>query len=279
MKGSAMSDEQGRKAPVFENECFFITPIGEKDSPERRRMQNTEAIVKRVCESVELTSVSAMDVEISGHISRQVVEHLTEARMAIADLTSTNPNVMYEIAIRHTANLPVILLAAEGTPLPFDINQERVVFFDETQPLEVEKAVLRLTAQVKAALEGDFESPVVSAVEIASYRHGSDTNKLLVGLIDEVAGLSSLIDDLDASARAQRDRYSGSYTAPRLIGDTAGYYMPTPVLGGLDVGSYTISPSTGRAVFDVSTGTVKFIPKEGPPGSGGEGTDDPSLDP
>ena len=49
--------------------------------------------------------------------------------LVIADLSILNPNVFYELAIRQATNLPVLLLAHKETKIPFDVRQERVVFY------------------------------------------------------------------------------------------------------------------------------------------------------
>ena len=43
-------------------------------------------------------------------ITSQVLEYLKRSRLAVADLSYLNPNVFYEVALRHALRLPVVQL-------------------------------------------------------------------------------------------------------------------------------------------------------------------------
>ena len=52
-----------------------------------------------------------------------------EADLVIADLTGNNANVFYELSLRHAIGKPVIHMAANGTPLSFDVRDNRTIFY------------------------------------------------------------------------------------------------------------------------------------------------------
>src|SRR5687768_15710073 len=91
----------------LDRECFFITPIGSDDSPERRRADGLlESVVVPACEEHDLVAVRADRIAEGGHVTLQVLEHCAGAKMAVADLTGGNKNVLYEVGIRHALRMP-----------------------------------------------------------------------------------------------------------------------------------------------------------------------------
>lgn len=59
------------------------------------------------------------------NILRDVVEGIANASLIVADLTSLNPNVMYELGIAHGMNKPTIMLTQSIAELPFDLRSYR----------------------------------------------------------------------------------------------------------------------------------------------------------
>lgn len=66
-----------------------------------------------------LKLVRADQIDAPGLITRQVLEHLLKARLVIVDLSSNNPNVSYELAVRHIWRTPTvqIIRAEDKSPL------------------------------------------------------------------------------------------------------------------------------------------------------------------
>jgi hypothetical protein len=109
-------------------ECFIICPIGEEGSPERKHSDVIfGSIVEPILEEFHIKPFRADHIAEPGMITRQVIERLVRAKLVIADLSFNNPNVFYELAIRHALRKPVVQIIRKGDKIPFDTNQGRTV--------------------------------------------------------------------------------------------------------------------------------------------------------
>lgn len=113
--------------------CFIITPIGEPDSDVRKVTDSLiKGIIAPALEKIGFNKENirpAHEIYEAGNITSQIVRELLTADLVIANLTGNNPNVYYEVAIRHYSKLPMILMSQNGEKPAFDITTHRVIPF------------------------------------------------------------------------------------------------------------------------------------------------------
>ncbi|SFZ79459.1 hypothetical protein SAMN02745887_03641 [Chitinimonas taiwanensis DSM 18899] len=115
----------------FDGTCFYITPIGEDGSEQRKHADLfLGSIVEPAIESLGLKVVRADGIDTPGLITNQVIEYVLNSKLVVADLSFSNPNVFYELALRHAARLPTVQIMRKGDKIPFDISQFRTVVLD-----------------------------------------------------------------------------------------------------------------------------------------------------
>lgn len=145
--------------------CFVITPIGSTESEIRRSADGLlRSVVRPVMKALGLETTVAHEISEQGSITNQIIDCLLRSDIVIANLTTLNPNVMYELAVRHSAKKPVVILAERGTVLPFDIASERTIFF-VNDLAGAEDLKLQLQHAVEAALKEESPDNPVSRVE------------------------------------------------------------------------------------------------------------------
>ncbi|MFB2779615.1 hypothetical protein ACE017_10625 [Shewanella mangrovisoli] len=112
---------------------IYITPIGNDGSEERKHSDLfLRSIVEPAIEQLDLKVVRADGIDTPGMITNQVIEYVLNAKLVVVDLSFSNPNVFYELALRHAARLPTVQIIRKGDKTPFDISQFRTLVLDCT---------------------------------------------------------------------------------------------------------------------------------------------------
>ena len=158
--------------------CFVISSLGSKDSPERKKADDLfEKIIFPVLDKLEYHVVRADKITAPTPIPQDIVTHLENDDLVIADVHDHNPNVFYELGLRNMVNKPYILFRKSGEHLPFDINDNRAIDhpfpeidFDSAQK-KIEQEYRKEIGDTKKQLR-DFvlaaeKSPVAAADNIA----------------------------------------------------------------------------------------------------------------
>lgn len=113
--------------------CFVISPIGQPGSAAREHADDVyECIIRPALKEAEVDGQRADHVKDVGRITRQMYDEILTSDFCIAVLHGFNPNVFYELAVAHSAGIPVILLSEKGIDPPFDLKDERVFHYDLT---------------------------------------------------------------------------------------------------------------------------------------------------
>lgn len=131
--------------------CFVITPIGEDGTTIRRHIDGIiKAAIRPALEDKYEVS-AAHEHTKTGSINNQVITAIYTADLVVANLTTLNPNVMYELAVRHALKKPVIMIMEKGdVKLPFDVINERTIFYinDSQGVLDLRDEIKRVEASI-----------------------------------------------------------------------------------------------------------------------------------
>lgn len=170
--------------------CFIISPLGADDSETRRKADGLiSSVIKPILIASGYQVIAPHEIDTPGSITRQVIQHLLEDELVIANLTELNPNVMYELAVRHAKRLPVICLVEKGTKLPFDIATERTIFY-ENDMAGVEILKPKLSKAIKEAIEEkEPDNPiyrVVSDIIMREVAVKDDAQSYILSRLDEI---------------------------------------------------------------------------------------------
>src|SRR3954451_24540240 len=148
--------------------CFVLMPFASKPDPaggpDIDFNQVYEGAIKPGIEDADMLPIRADEEKLGGIIHKAMFERLLVCEYAVADLTTSNPNVMYELGVRHAARPRTTLTVyATSSPLPFDVRLLRTQpyrlgtknAFADDSATELRDAVTRHLVELRAQARFD----------------------------------------------------------------------------------------------------------------------------
>lgn len=154
--------------------CFVLMPFGRKTDA-AGRVTNFDSVFKKIIapavEQAGLEPIRADEEKIGGTIHKPMFERLMLCHYAVADITGANPNVFYELGIRHALRpSSTAILFREGTVIPFDIALVRGISYkadDAGEPLDIEAPIAAIATHLAAARHTPHDdSPIFQLVDV-----------------------------------------------------------------------------------------------------------------
>ncbi len=206
-KKSTRSEATGTKKDIKQGlKCFVASPIGTPGSQTRKATDGlVDDVIVPVLKKANISCFVSHRIDKTGSITRDIISHLLDDDLLIANLTELNPNVMYELAVRHSVRKPVIIIASSDTKLPFDINDQRTIFYENTMLGAVALRRDLYKTILKCINEEEPDNPIYDVAIETIIKRGSeevDSQDAVIGLLNRI-----LINQ-------DRDRTSSS--TPRL---------------------------------------------------------------
>ncbi len=148
--------------------CFVITPIGGAETPLRRHINGIiDAAIIPALQKFDINGHIPHRLDSSGSITKDIIVHLFDDELVIANLTELNANVMYEVAVRHSFRKKIIIIAEKGTVLPFDIKDQRVIFYenDAQGVIDLQKELEKKIESVLNEKDEDISNVVYDSLQ------------------------------------------------------------------------------------------------------------------
>lgn len=159
--------------------CFVLMPFGKKTDASGLTIDFDavyEMVIKPAITDAGLDPLRADEEMTGGIIHKPMYERLILCPFAVADLTSANANVFYELGVRHAVRpASTVLLAADGGRLPFDVAPLRAMPYKLTAdgvPADPDSARALVASRLREARRTGAEhelpfvdSPIYQLVE------------------------------------------------------------------------------------------------------------------
>ncbi|MCB1824782.1 MAG: hypothetical protein KDJ54_09505 [Candidatus Competibacteraceae bacterium] len=153
-------------------------------------------IIRPAVEECGYKAIRADEIDKPGIITSQVIQHVISDPLVIADLSETNPNVFYELAIRHAIRKPLVQIIQKGERIPFDVAGTRTVQFDHKDLDSVDEAKTAIVDQIKALEKdpNDIETPISLSLDLQTLRQSDNPEER--SLADIVSAITAMKNGL-----------------------------------------------------------------------------------
>jgi len=145
--------------------CFVIMGFGKKTDPSTGKTLDLDKTYKNIIQPTVkesgLECVRADEIQDSGLIDKSMYALLMHADLVIADISTYNPNAIYELGIRHAVRpYSTIIINEKGGKIPFDLDHTRTFRYSHLgEDIGVDEA-----ERCKSTLSGLIESTMKNSV-------------------------------------------------------------------------------------------------------------------
>lgn len=137
----------------YDKVCFIVSTIKDANTPERT---HADAILNQYIEKsldgTGLKAVRADKIGELGMISRQIIEYVINSKLVVVDLSFHNPNVFYELALRHVTGKPTVQVTRASDKLPFDVGNARTIPIDTSDGYTMVREIDTIRSQIATAI-------------------------------------------------------------------------------------------------------------------------------
>jgi hypothetical protein len=153
--------------------CFIIMPFSSTKSCDEEKWKDIfEHIIKPAVEECRLGYKCERSLPERENIIKSILRALAEADVVIADLTDNNPNVFYELGVRHALTNRTILIAQGPEHIPFDLSPYPTVFYGESPA-----KIAEFKSNIKKKLKDVSKNPERSDNPVADFLKDRQTAK------------------------------------------------------------------------------------------------------
>lgn len=241
----------------------MIMPFSETHScTEDEWTQVFEDVIKPAVEAARYSC--RRSTATRGNLIKGIIQDLDESWVVLADLTDRNPNVFYELGVRHALKDRTILVAQNRDDIPFDLYSYANHVYEWRTPQGKEQ----FTERIKALLEDVDKDPNRSDNPVSDFLGTparQDKPPAVTSRLDDIEGrLDSTEAAFQLFARDRRPS-SDSDTALSALRDASPLDQGTPVASWFDVGVEIAASGNSRALRQIIVRTKRDIGRIIPP--------------
>lgn len=212
--------------------CFVIMGYGKKSDLETGKTFDLDKtylnVIKPAAEAAGYQCVRGDEIIESGLIDKSMYTMLVYADLVIADISTYNPNAIYELGIRHAAKpYSTIIIKEDEGKLPFDLNHSKIFHYkhlgDDIGKSEADRCVRDLKKLIEAVSKSkETDSPLFEFIQTLSPHNLNEEE--YIEIIKELTEKGDSIYTLVEHARAEMN--NSNFIEARKLWERAQKLIP-----------------------------------------------------
>lgn len=160
--------------------CFVMMPFSDPKGYNKGHFFKVyEQIIKPAIENAGYIAYRVDENSVSDLITTKIFQAIVDCDMAICDLSSRNPNVLYELGIRHAFDKPVVLISDDKTERIFDIQGLSTITYRCSRLYdEVPEDQKKISKAIKANENSSSNYSIISMIKLQKATYDKDYKDL-----------------------------------------------------------------------------------------------------
>ncbi|MDE6747345.1 MAG: hypothetical protein K2J72_12040 [Oscillospiraceae bacterium] len=203
------NEEKTTEETKKQKRCFVMMPFSDPDGYDKGHFRKIyEQIIKPAIEKAGYIAYRVDENGVSDLITTKIFQAILDCDMAICDLSSRNPNVLYELGIRHAFDKPVVLINDDKTERIFDIQGLSTITYRSSRLYdEVPEDQKKITEAIKANENNSSSYSIINMVKLQKATYDKDNKDVNSPELNN-ALLMRVIAALDKTEQNQANVYS-----------------------------------------------------------------------
>lgn len=149
--------------------CFVIMPFTDPPGYSDGHFREVyEYIIEPVISSLKFKSIRLDNINSTNNIHVSLLQHLYISPIAVCDISSLNPNVLFELGFRQALNRPTVIIKDEDTKNIFDLSSISYIEYKKNLSISsVQKFKNQLSERIENTIRNPLDSSLIALLSMS----------------------------------------------------------------------------------------------------------------
>jgi hypothetical protein len=187
----------------LDHKIFIIMPFSQTipEHTEEYWTSHYEHLLKPSIQGITDLPIERSKV-VRTDILRDIIRNLIVSQIVLADITDLNANVMWELGVRQSFRNGTIVIAEEGTQIPFDISIKGMIKYPKlTSDPHYHSEMSKFKENLKIAIDDCVNNPNINDSHVLETISGRGTIFEIISRDETIRKLDALVNEVESNVK------------------------------------------------------------------------------